>query len=202
MLYTLECGKSIRLVVISYDIASPRRARAVRKILLGLSHTRQYSVYELLMGNSLIRDVLAEVSDSCDFTEDRLAVWWPWDGQRLIWQDKMLRMSARMGQPCHLTASLPRHLGNFIVCYDISDPDTLQKVARQIAAESMMIQRSVYWLRSSFSRLSSLLADCAPLLTENDRLWAYPLAGCHLLWRIGEPVSCVLPISTHRWEAS
>lgn len=63
-----------------------------------------------------------------------------------------------------------------------------------------MVQRSVYWLRGPVGRLEALLARCVPLLGEADRLWAYPLAGCHDLWRIGDATPSLLPITTHRWR--
>lgn len=200
MLYAIAGTRPVRLAVLAYDISSPKRARRVRRILDPLRHAKQYSVYEALLEAGEFRGVLAELADCCDFEEDRLAVWWPVDGLRLHWREDRLRVDARNGQPSGGTAHLPANTGNFVVCYDISDPDALQAVAAEVAAESAMIQRSVYWLRAPAGRLAALLKRCAPYLAENDRLWAYGLRGCHELWQVGTPASSLLPIATHYWR--
>jgi len=202
MLFSIVGAKPARLVVLSYDISCPRNARDVRKVLDSLHHAKQYSVFETMLGDGEFRGVLAEVSACCDFSTDRLAAWWPLDGLRLRWQSGRLLVDARNGGPCHETAKLPPNTGNFIVCYDISDPDALNAVAAEVAASAAMVQRSVYWLRTPTAQLSAMLARCAPHLAEGDRLWAYPLRGSHELWHVGTPVNSILPIATHRWRSS
>lgn len=202
MLLSIHGAKPARLVVLAYDIVCPRRARGVRKVLAALHHCKQYSVYETLLGEGEFRGVLAEVSATCDFPADRLAVWWPLDGLRLHWRQGRLLVAARAGEPGREPARLPPNTGNFVVCYDISDPDALVAVASEVAAESAMVQRTVYWLRAPTARLSALLARCAPHLAEGDRLWAYPLRGSHDLWHVGTLANSILPIATHRWRSS
>lgn len=201
MLFAIQGEKPAKLVVFAYDIASPRRARSVRKVLDSIYHCKQYSVYEALLREGVWRGVLAELSDCCDFTADRLAVWWPLEGLRLVWQKGQLQVDARQGGPDRTSVTLPATIGNFMVCYDISDTDALDAVAAEVASRAAMVQRSVYWLRASPHELSALLAGCAPHLADSDRLWAYPLCGSHMLWQVGVAPSPILPISTHRWRS-
>lgn len=189
----------LRLAVIAYDIACPKRARGVRKVLDALHHAKQYSVYELLHKAAVITGVLAELDALMAFPQDRLAVWWPWEGLRLVWAGEQLMVEARCGQLCREAVKLPQNMGNFIVCYDISCPDALAAVATEIAPEAAMVQRSVYWVRMPAGKLAALLRRCACYLEENDRLWAYPLRGSQALWHVGATAS-ILPIATYRWE--
>lgn len=202
MLFTIQGARPSRLVVLSYDICCPQRARRVRRVLDSLRIAKQYSVFEVRLGNGEFHGVLAGLSSLCDFSCDRLAAWWPLDGLRLHWRQDRLMVDAREGEACHAVAVLPPNIGNFVLCYDISDPDALRAVAAQVAVESVMVQRSVYWLRAPTTHLSALLARCAPHLADSDRLWAYPLRGSHELWHVGTQVNSILPIATHRWRSS
>lgn len=202
MIYAIAGGRSARLVVFAYDIGCPRRARAVRRLLDAVHHAKQYSVFEAMLGQGEFRGLLAEVSSCCEFPSDRLAVWWPLEGLRLLWRKNRLVAEARHGAPCGRPVALPPYIGNFILCYDISDAQALQAVAREVAAEAAMVQRSVYWLREGVAQLSTLLGRCAPFLADGDRLWAYPLRGSRDLWYIGSPGTSILPIATHRWRSS
>lgn len=191
---------ALRLAVIAYDIASPKRARQVRKVLDALHHAKQYSVYEVLYKAAMITGVLAELDALMAFPQDRLAVWWPWEGLRLVYSGRQLMVEARCGEICEEAANLPQNMGNFIVCYDISEPDALVAVAAEIAPEAAMVQRSVYWVRMPTGKLTTLLHRCARHLGKNDRLWAYPLRGSQALWHVGATDTSLLPISTYRWE--
>jgi len=202
MLFSIRNDKPARLVVFAYDIHCPRRARRVRRLLEPLYHGKQYSVFEAMLGKHEFQGVLAEVAATCDLTEDRLAVWWPWDGLRLHWRKGRLLVDTQAGEVQGRPARLPQNLGNFIVCYDISDPKALTAVGGEVAAESAMVQRSVYWLRASAGQLSALLARCTPYLADGDQLWAYPLRGSQQLWHIGSFQPSILPISTHYWRSS
>lgn len=201
MLITVQGTRPSRLVVLAYDISCPRRARHVRRVLDSLQHAKQYSVYEAMLGDGEFRGVLAGIAMNCDFSSDLLAAWWPLDGLRLHWRQDRLLVNARNGEPRREPATLPSTIGNFVVCYDISDPDALDAVAAEVAVEAAMVQRSVYWLRAPAARLSALLARCAPHLAEGDRLWAYPLRGSHELWHVGTAINSILPIATHRWRS-
>ncbi|EGV32679.1 CRISPR-associated protein Cas2 [Thiorhodococcus drewsii AZ1] len=202
MKYAIVGSRPARLVVISYDITIPGRARRVRGTLDSLHHAKQYSVYEAMLGGGEQRGVLAEIASCCDFASDLLAAWWPVDGLRLVWREDRLRVDARAGEPCGEPAVLRSNIGNFMVCYDMSDADALRAVAGIVSARTAMIQRSVYWLRAPASELTSLLARCAPLLDQDDRLWAYPLGRSRDLWQIGGTGSSLLPIANHRWRSS
>lgn len=201
MLLTMDQGRQPpRLTVFAYDMASPRRARRVRRLLESVHHAKQYSVFETLLGWGEFRGVLAEVTEYCDLSEDKLAVWWPRGAARLQWQQRRLQCMACGPQQAGAGAAAAlKGIGNFVVCYDVSDPEALDIVASQIAAEGAMVQRSVYWLRTPSRRLSALLERCARHLAENDRLCAYPLRGAHDLWRIGTEASSLLPMATDRW---
>ncbi|MCC6135182.1 MAG: hypothetical protein LM550_10805 [Candidatus Contendobacter sp.] len=202
MMYTITGTRPSRLVVLSYDISCPRRSRRVRRVLDAVHHAKQYSVFEALLSDGEFRSVLAEISACCDFSKDLLATWWPLDGLRLGWQNGQLTVIAHAGQQCRETATLRPNIGNFIICYDISDTAALRAVASEVAAETAMVQRSVYWLRAPKAQLSALFERCASHLTEGDCLWAYPLASCQALSRAGTQVSSILPIATHRWRSS
>lgn len=202
MMYTITGTRPSRLVVLAYDISCPRRARRVRRVLDAVHHAKQYSVFEALLSDGEFRGVLAEISACCDFSEDLLATWWPVDGLRLGWHHGQLMAIARADEACRKAASLRPNIGNFVVCYDVSDSDALCAVAGEVAAEAAMVQRSVYWLRAPTAQLSALLGRCIPLLVESDSLWAYPLGSCRDLWRVGTPVNSILPITTHRWRSS
>ena len=95
---------------------------------------------------------------------------------------------------------VPVNTGNFVICYDVSDAAALAAVADFIAPCTMMVQRSVYWLRGSLGELTALFERCASLLAERDRLWAYPLRQAGDLWHVGRQSTSVLPISIHRWD--
>ena len=202
MIYAMAGARPARLAVLAYDIACPRRAYRVRKVLNPLHHAKQYSVYEAMLGAGYLRGLLAELSACCDFGADRLAVWWPLDGVRLEWQRGRLVVTARAGAPCREPAALRPNVGNFVVCYDVSDPAALRAVAAAVAAEGAMVQRSVYWLRLPARQLAAVVGRCAPHLAADDRLWAYPLGGCGDLWQVGAPPPSILPIATHRWRST
>lgn len=200
MLIAIAGTQPSRLAVVAYDIASPRRARGVRQVLDAVNHAKQYSVYEALLNHGQLRQVLASVADCCDPAADRLAAWWPLDGMRLAWGRGGLHIEAQAGGACGKPARPRANIGNFMLCYDISNAAALRAVAAEVAAECAMVQRSVYWLRAPVTRLGALLSRCAPRLEANDRLWAYPLGTRRGLWRMGEDAQpSLLPIATHHW---
>lgn len=200
MLFSIAApARSTRLAVLAYDIASARRARRTRRVLEALHHAKQYSVFEAMLGEGQLHGVLAEISEILDFAEDRLAVWRPSGGVRLSSAKGRLIVCARQGQPCSEPADVPHNTGNFIVCYDITDPGRLGTVAAEVAPEAALIQRSVYWLRGNVGQLAALFARCAPSPVGRDVLWAYPLRGSRDLWRVESRDSSILPITSHRW---
>ena len=200
MKYAIVGARPARLVVISYDISCPRRARRARATLDSVHHAKQYSVYEAMLGEGELHGVLAEIATCCDLDVDLLAAWWPVDGLRLIWREGALRVEARAGEPRGERAVLRANIGNFMLCYDISDAAALRAVSAEVAAESAMVQRSVYWLRAPVTRLAALLKRCSIHLETSDRLWAYPLGASRALWRMGEQAApSLIPIATHHW---
>lgn len=178
-----------RMTVFSYDISCPRRSARIRRILEPLQMAKQYSVIETTLSVSEFQGILAEITLAVDLRTDRLSVWWPRNGTRIVYHHR--NRSTNSALP---TSS------NYIVCYDVSDPRALQRVGGIVARETVMLQRSVYWLRGSAAILGHIFA-CSDLhLTgEHDRLWAYPLAGAGDLWQIGPNVISALPIARHRW---
>lgn len=192
--------RNTRVAIISYDVRCPKRSRRVRQALDPWRFTKQYSVYELNLTPADLRTLLTEVRDACDLSTDSLLTWQPADGMRLIWNHGRLMISARGGDNCWQTLPPRTALGNFVICYDISDPKTLRAVGNEVAAEAAMLQRSVYWLRASLSTLSALFARCAQRLAATDRLWAYPLRGHHDLSALSTTASSLLPIAHHHWS--
>lgn len=195
-----------RLAVLSYDISHPRRARRVRAILEPLQHGRQYSVFEIRMPAPAVHGLLAECASQLDLRQDCLALWWPRDGLRLSWvpgqPDTSVRCAPSGGaEPRRDASATLAPASNFIVCYDVSDPDTLRSVGHLVAAHGAMVQRSVYWLRMPARAAEALLARCARALQPGDRLWAYPLHNAGALWRVGErDEPALFPIGTHHWR--
>jgi CRISPR/Cas system-associated endoribonuclease Cas2 len=114
--------RPFRMTVLAYDMGCPRRARRVRKALEPWRFDKQYSVYETRLGHGEFRGVLAELADCCDFAADRLAVWWPFEGLRLVWRQDRLQVGAREGVASRGLVRLPARIGNFVVCYDVTDP--------------------------------------------------------------------------------
>lgn len=200
MLIAIAGKAPSRLMVVAYDIGSPSRARAVRRVLDAVNHAKQYSVYETLLGHGELRRLLTEVGTCCDPNSDRLAAWWPLDGLRLVWGKTGLQAEAQAGGVCGKPVRLRANIGNFMLCYDISDAAALRAVSAEVAAESAMVQRSVYWLRAPVTRLAALLKRCSIHLEASDRLWAYPLGASRALWRMDEQAApSLIPISTHHW---
>jgi len=196
-------ARAARLAVMSYDICHPRRARRVRRLLEAVHHAKQYSVFEVRLPVGVLHGLLAEASALCNLDEDRLALWWPRDGQRFVWQPNTKAPQALAAGGTRVASEIACLGGssNFVVCYDISDPGALQRVGGRIAARGVLLQRSVYWLRLPATRLGHLLAGCAALLQEEDRLWAYPLRNAGALWQVGEQDAApLLPIATHHWR--
>jgi CRISPR/Cas system-associated endoribonuclease Cas2 len=195
LLTVAPLGQPPRLTVFAYDIGSARRARRVRRLLDPLRQAKQYSVYETMLNRGEFRGLLAELTECCDLATDRLAVWWPRRALRLEWRDASLRPVALDGASVPGRAGAVPEGGNFIVCYDISDPDALAAAAALIGAEGAMVQRSVYWLRVPGRRLVAVLRRAGGRLGGDDRLWAYPLRGADELWRIGTERSSLLPVA-------
>lgn len=194
-------GSPSRLMVIAYDIPSPKRARAVRRLLDAVNHAKQYSVYETRLGPGQLRRLLNDVHACCDPSADQLAAWWPVDSARLIWGHNGLQIDTLTRNASPQPPNLHTNIGNFILCYDIRRAATLRTVSAEIAAECAMLQRSVYWLRASVTQLQTLLKRCAALLDNTDCLWAYPLGASRALWRMNSDdfTPSLLPISTHNW---
>lgn len=192
-------SRPARLAVLAYDIGCPRRARRVRRLLDSIYIAKQYSVYEVLLPDREFNGLLAEIDALCDFGHDKFVVWWPRDGLRFCWDKGRLIVGARLGLICMEPADRSCNAGNFVICYDISDPDVLDAVASAIAPVSVMLQRSVYWLRGPQEQLAMLFSRCAAYMTDMDRLWGYPLSGSHALWHVGNSDRSILPIATYRW---
>ena len=174
MLIPITAASSSRLMVVAYDITCPQRARAIRRILDPIHSAKQLSVYEVNVTRGAQRRVFSKLSACTDATSDRLMTWRPINGLRLIWKHGKLIAEAQTNSHYSPT-NVPPNLGNFILCHDVSDPKSLRSISALIAAESVMLQRSVYQLRAPTRFLSTLLRQCGTHMDLDDRLWAYPL---------------------------
>jgi CRISPR/Cas system-associated endoribonuclease Cas2 len=195
-----------RWVAFAYDIADPKRAREARGILAPHAGPRQYSVYECRMRYGWSHDLLAELSAVVHHTEDRLALWWPRNGTRVALQGNGKR-SVRMetgdvevvGRA--RCAELMAGAGNFIVSYDIVDPDRARHVHATVASGGVMLQRSLYQWRCGAAVLFRMLDRCAEYIEPEDRFWVHPLRRIGDLWQLREAPSSLLPIATHHWNS-
>ena len=65
---------------------------------------------------------------------------------------------------------------NWLICYDIADPDRLGKIHRIVSKIGIMVQYSVYYLRAGESELDDLLAILNKKIRhKEDDIRIYPI---------------------------
>ena len=65
---------------------------------------------------------------------------------------------------------------NWLLCYDIADPQRLQKVHGRVSKQGLMVQYSVYYLRASAAQVEALLHSLTRLIEpREDDIRVYPL---------------------------
>ncbi|HHH47758.1 MAG TPA: CRISPR-associated endonuclease Cas2 [Gammaproteobacteria bacterium] len=66
---------------------------------------------------------------------------------------------------------------SYLICYDIADPKRLTRIHRQVSAEALQVQYSVYLYRGSEARLEKLKYSLAKDIDEGRddiRIYALP----------------------------
>ena len=75
----------------------------------------------------------------------------------------------------------------YLIAYDIADPRRLQRLHRALRKEALAVQRSLYLLAGSVSRVEGLMDQWEALLDpQQDDLRAYPVEAPERLWLSGQ----------------
>lgn len=91
--------------------------------------------------------------------------------------------------------------GNWIIAYDVRDPQRLHAVQHLVAAHTQALQRSVYWLRSTTQEARRLAGELKQRLDlAADRCWLSPLHGAGDLWFVVGNPAPVLPVGGTQWQ--
>ena len=174
------CIRRLR-TVFSYDIASPRRARHVRRALAGWCIDAQYSVVESMLLGRERYELAGDLRELLDVEEDSLLLWTPQGARRWRWLE-----GALVQDRCDESAAAPvadgARCGNFVIAYDVRDEVRLRRLHKAIRGDTLALQRSVYWLRGDQAEALHLAAHLGKLLESEDWLWIYPLARAGDLW--------------------
>ena len=177
---------AVRLRVVAYDVASPRRWRRLRRRLMPWASQGQYSAAEVHAAPRDFVALTADLRDALDPATDRLATWQPFD---------QLRIDAGRAS---------RHqwptVGHWVVCWDVRCRSRLQRLQRAAAARMVALQSSVYWLRADAGATALLATTLMRHLDPtDDALWFYPLASAaHLSIVVGAALP-VLPVASGAW---
>jgi CRISPR-associated protein Cas2 len=77
---------------------------------------------------------------------------------------------------------------DYIICYDISNPDRLNRLHRYLLKHAIPIQYSVFLFSGDDRKLQVCLDAAAPIIdSREDDLRAYPLPTRGLKVRMGRP---------------
>lgn len=78
---------------------------------------------------------------------------------------------------------------DFVICYDIADPDRLIRIHRLLKSKALALQYSVFLFSGSNRQLDQLLQELVVLMNEKeDDLRAYPLPKRGIRFRLGKPL--------------
>jgi len=168
--------------VFSYDISSPKLARAVRRCLQRWRMDGQLSVHEVVLTPLAAEILSVELIELVDPATDSLIVF------RLSRRGDgpIYHLSTQATTPpfAHRMATLPQHLhdGWYIVAYDITDKDRLRQIHRIAKHHGVFLQRSVYLFHGKGTELAATLRTAKQLLLGEDDLRLYALSGADDLW--------------------
>ncbi len=169
--------------VFSYDISSPKQARAVRRCLRRWRLDGQLSVHEVILTPPEAEALGVELVDLVDPKTDSLILFRlsrRGDGPVYALSSKtpLMLFAQRM-------AALPRYLhdGCYVVAYDVSHPRRLRRIQRVTSEQGVFLQRSVYLFRGKGSELSAMLHRAEQVLTQGeDDMRVYALSAPDDLW--------------------
>jgi len=169
--------------VFSYDISSPKIARAVRRCLRRWRMDGQLSVHEAILTPPEAESLSIELADLVDPQTDSLVVF------RLSRRGSgpILSLSSMMPTTpfARHREPLPRYLhdGWYVVAYDVSEPRRLRRVHRVTSTHGTFLQRSVYLFSGEGAALVKVLQDATLVLEQGqDDLRVYALSGPDDLW--------------------
>lgn len=75
----------------------------------------------------------------------------------------------------------------YLIAYDIADPRRLQRLHRALRKEALAVQRSLFLVAGSVSRVEGLMDQWETLLDpQQDDLRAYPIESPERLWLSGQ----------------
>lgn len=64
----------------------------------------------------------------------------------------------------------------FVICYDISNPKDLYKVAKYLEKKGIRVQYSIFEIETSFTKLKAIISEIENLINpETDKVYAYPI---------------------------
>lgn len=169
----------------SYDITEPKRARRALRCLSPWRSGGQLSVHELRVPARTMEELVVELLNVLDRSEDRLLVCryregrgcWMWGatGRR-----DLLPWPASPGQR---NMEFAPGAGLHLLAYDVREPKRLRAVQRLTARACLALQRSVYLFDGSGSDLSELLrAIQGRMKRTEDNLRLYRLSGKSDIW--------------------
>ena len=167
--------------VFSYDISSPKRSSRVRRVLSAWQTGKQYSVFEMCLFVRERYELIADLHEMMHPEEDSLIVWHSAGMQRWTWMhDKFANDTLGGARP--LSVEEMDGWGHFIIAYDVCDEDRLHAVHRTVRAGCVALQRSVFWFRGKGSEAIALGERIGTIVTDDDRLWVYPVARAADIW--------------------
>jgi CRISPR-associated endonuclease Cas2 len=175
-------GTERAMFVFSYDIASPKNARAVRRVLKRWRLDGQLSVHEAIVTPGQAESLGVELAELVDPETDSLMVF------RLCRRGHgpIMVLSApnapSVAQPNKRVPNFPAD-GTYVLAYDVRDVKRLRRVHRETSKEGIFVQRSVYLYQGSGASLVALVARIRALLDETaDDCRVYALSGADDLW--------------------
>lgn len=85
--------------------------------------------------------------------------------------------------------------GWYLVAYDIANPSRLSKIHRKLKSEGLAVQKSLFLVQGTESRINQLLDRIASIMAlREDDLRAYPITHPREIWTNGPNPLADLPV--------
>ncbi|MBK1620157.1 hypothetical protein CKO42_17255 [Lamprobacter modestohalophilus] len=170
------------MFVFSYDISSPKNARAVRRVLKRWRLDGQLSVHEAIVTPGQAEALGVELAEQVDPETDSLIVF------RLSRRGHgpvMVLSAPTAPSFARLPEGVPRFPadGIYVLAYDVRHPKRLRRVQQATRSVGIFVQRSVYVYQGSGASLAALVNRLRDLLNmQEDDCRVYVLSGADDLW--------------------